>query len=316
MNVSGHNDVVTRRPTLDDLQPVIDLINTCSVAEGGKPDSTAESQLEDWQSPSFSLDADAWVVVAEGGQIVGYEQVNVRIDGSPMELDGYVHPAHAGRGIGTHLLRLAEGRATHALAQADRRAPVSLRGAIASANAAARRLFVAEGYQLIRHLWRMEIELRAPPEPPAAPAGIAVRELVPGQDERAIYETIEAAFADHWEHVRPPFEEWLRARTQRADFDPSLWFLAHEGGEVVGAVLGYPRGERAGWVKGLGVRSPWRGRGVGMALLRHAFAAMYRRGWQTVGLGVDAESLTGATRLYERAGMRVTEQYEAYSKTL
>jgi len=35
-----------------------------------------------------------------------------------------------------------------------------------------------------------------------------------------------------------------------------------------------------------------------------------------VGLGVDAQSLTGATRLYEKAGIRVERQYDVYEKEL
>jgi hypothetical protein len=53
-----------------------------------------------------------------------------------------------------------------------------------------------------------------------------------------------------------------------------------------------------------------------MALLRHAFGAFYRRGQPKVGLGVDADSLTGATRLYERAGMRVSERIARFEKEL
>jgi mycothiol synthase len=53
-----------------------------------------------------------------------------------------------------------------------------------------------------------------------------------------------------------------------------------------------------------------------MALLLHAFGEFYRRGVRTVGLGVDAQSLTGATRLYERAGMSVIAQFERYEKEL
>jgi mycothiol synthase len=40
-----------------------------------------------------------------------------------------------------------------------------------------------------------------------------------------------------------------------------------------------------------------------MALLRHTFGEFYPRKKQRVGLGVDAQNLTGALRLYERAGM-------------
>ena len=47
------------------------------------------------------------------------------------------------------------------------------------------------------------------------------------------------------------------------------------------------------------------GSGVGEALLRRAFYDLHARGLRRVGLGVDAESPTGATRLYERAGMTV-----------
>jgi mycothiol synthase len=102
----------------------------------------------------------------------------------------------------------------------------------------------------------------------------------------------------------------------RTDFDPSLWFLAFDGDQLAGVVIGFVRGAETGWVRGLGVRRPWRGRGLGLALLQQAFAAFYGRGLRTVGLGVDAQSPTGATRLYERAGMHVTERYDTMEKIL
>ena len=53
-----------------------------------------------------------------------------------------------------------------------------------------------------------------------------------------------------------------------------------------------------------------------MALLQHAFAEFLGRERTTVALGVDAASETGATRLYEAAGMRVEQQYAVYEKEL
>jgi mycothiol synthase len=53
-----------------------------------------------------------------------------------------------------------------------------------------------------------------------------------------------------------------------------------------------------------------------VALLQHSFRELYARGQKKVGLGVDAASLTGATRLYERAGMHVARQYDTYEKEL
>ena len=55
----------------------------------------------------------------------------------------------------------------------------------------------------------------------------------------------------------------------------------------------------------LGVLRSHRRRGIGEALLRYAFVEFKGRGFERVGLGVDAESPTGAVALYERAGMHV-----------
>ena len=66
----------------------------------------------------------------------------------------------------------------------------------------------------------------------------------------------------------------------------------------------------------VGVRRAWRRRGLGLALLRHAFGEYRRRGVRKVGLSVDAESVTGAPRLYERAGMRLQTGYVVYVKEI
>jgi ribosomal protein S18 acetylase RimI-like enzyme len=66
----------------------------------------------------------------------------------------------------------------------------------------------------------------------------------------------------------------------------------------------------------LGVRRPWRKNGLGLALLYHSFSEFYRRGTPIISLGVDAASHTGATRLYQRAGMHVAAEYVSYEKEL
>ena len=70
------------------------------------------------------------------------------------------------------------------------------------------------------------------------------------------------------------------------------------------------------WIDDLGVLRPWRRRGIALALLHQVFVELHQRGRYKVGLGVDGESLTGATRLYEKAGMRVFQQIDAYEKEL
>lgn len=60
--------------------------------------------------------------------------------------------------------------------------------------------------------------------------------------------------------------------------------------------------------------------GETLALLRAADVASFRRfhetGEATVALGVDVGNPTGATRLYERAGMRVLWQADVSQKEL
>jgi mycothiol synthase len=55
---------------------------------------------------------------------------------------------------------------------------------------------------------------------------------------------------------------------------------------------------------------------LGLALLQHSFGEFYKRGTPVISLGVDAANPTGATRLYQKAGMHVAAEYVSYEKEL
>jgi mycothiol synthase len=300
-----------RRPTAHDLPAVLDLLVAYDTAEFGEPDTTEQELREWWRELDPAMDA--WVVVAPVGELAGFGMVShrhhVRIDA-----DGYVHPAHVGRGVGTTLIRRMEARAREHVPLAPAAARVVLNNGTNGRNPTARALLEREGYEPIRHFWKMAIDFDGPPPAPAWPDGIAVRPVATASDERAVYEAIDESFRDHWGYLPITFEEWAE-RVKGVAHDPSLWFLAVAGDQVAGAAVCRDRDED-GWVRSLGVRRPWRRRGLGLALLRHAFGEFYRRGRRTVELGVDAANETGATRLYERAGMRVVNQYAVYEKEL
>ena len=82
---------------------------------------------------------------------------------------------------------------------------------------------------------------------------------------------------------------------------------------MVGAILPFQFGDLS-WVRELGVRAAYRGRGVGKALLVNAFRMFDNRGSRRVSLGVDAGNTTGATALYEKAGMKVEQRHELYQR--
>jgi len=196
----------------------------------------------------------------------------------------------------------------------------TIRGSFNATNKAAKTLFENEGYTMTRTFLRMVIAMETPPPAPQWPDGISVRTLRNRQDDLyTAYAANEEAFQDHWGHLPITFDKWQHWVEEDPDFDPTLWFLAMDGDEVAGTCFcrsHLPGEPDMGWVDDLGVRRPWRRRGIALALLLHASGEFWRRGQRQIGLGVDATSLTGATRLYEKAGMRETRRYIQYEKTL
>ncbi len=181
-----------------------------------------------------------------------------------------------------------------------------------------RRLGEDRGYEPFRHSFQMRIELGEELPAPVWPEGISVRTFVRGRDERAVHEAHQDAFADHFEFSYWPYESW-RQWAFIESFDPSLWWVAEDGGDIAGVCLGRLEvyaGPDVGWVNVLGVRPPWWRRGLGRALLLHAFAEFQARGKRGVGLGVDGLNVTGAVRLYEQAGMHVARRFDQYTKPL
>ena len=294
-----------RAPSSDDAEAVNDLVAALDTAIQGFTDSTVADIRDEWND--LDLGNDAWLVEDAGGIVVGYASVFPRGDHT-LGADAYVHPQAWGRGIGTALVRLTEARA-------HERAASVIRNAVLAGDSGARSLLERLGYRDARHFYRMAIELDSSPPEPVWPPGIEA-EPFDVESAREVYEAVEEAFADEWGHERESFEEWRRRRLEREDFDPGLWFVAREGSEIAGAVLCNAKRWDMGWVASLAVRKPWRRRGLGLALLRQAFGEFYRRGERVVGLGVDTENPTGATRLYERAGMHVTWEAVVYEKEL
>ena len=300
-------------PLMIEAQGVADLIAARDIADYGSTDANVEEVQNYWEAPRFDLQQDARIVVAPDGLIVGYEEVYPRSD-ERLEFDGFVHPREAGRGFGMLLLRWAEERARERVDGMLTRGPVILRGNTTAVDQNAIAMFNAEGFALVRQFWRMEIEMSVPPDRSAWPAGITVRTMQLDRDARVAHAVIEEAFADHWGHLPRSYEDWEQAVLQRDGFDPTLTFMAFDGNEVAGVVVN--RYRDIAWVGQLAVRRAWRKRGLGLALLLHSFNEFYQRGHRAVGLGVDSQSLTGATRLYEKAGMRVTRRYDTYEKIL
>ena len=179
-----------------------------------------------------------------------------------------------------------------------------------------RRALVEAGFERTRGSYRMRIDFDDELEEPRLPEGVWIRSMTP-DDARVAHETHEETFEDMWGHAPTSFEDWQHWFLGE-DHDWSLFFLAEAEGEAAGVALcrRRPTEPDIGAIRVVGVRRPWRRQGVGRALMLHAFREFRRRGMRGASLGVDAESLTGAQRLYATVGMHVDRESDIYEKSL
>jgi mycothiol synthase len=302
--------VKLRPPTLADAEAIAAIFNDASMALYGSLEVSANDVRLWLEAPDFDLERDAVVAEAKDRAVVGYGDLSdpSRV-GRLIWIDAQTRLGATD--VANAILDELEPRAEERLAPDGR-----LKAGIAEKDTALAGVLGARGYALVRHSFRMEADLANEPAAPEWPAGITVREFRPDADDRRVYEVQEETFADQADSETMSYEEW-RHWNFREPFDPDLWFLAEDGAELAGILLA--RSERAGdetlgWVSVLGVRRPWRRRGLGRALLLHSFRALRARGKPRAGLGVDGSNPTGAVRLYEAAGMLVVRRNDHWEK--
>jgi ribosomal protein S18 acetylase RimI-like enzyme len=306
---------MARPATPDDAAVVAELRTAYQVAEGDPTVITAEEQRDDWLSADLA--SDTVVVLAPDGRLAAHADVlNRRF--VLVSVYGGVHPRHEHHGLGTYLVGWGAAWARDHMEYAPVDAQVAVQHYVNANNESACRLMQSLDYARVRTIYVMRRVMDTALETPAEVAGVRIRTFVPGRDERAVFEAVEDAFRDSWGRPAGTFERWL-GMTERERKDPGLWYLAEDErtGEIAGVCLArvIPGGGGV-WVGSVGVRRVWRGRGVALTLLYSAFGELYRRGEREVSLSVDADSPTGAPRLYMRAGMQVEQNIALYRKEL
>lgn len=315
----------TLRPgQLEDLEQAVPMFNLSSRHMIGVDEFDMQEYMAEWTAPAMKLEEDTRVAVTADGTILGVIEVWNNI--APFVQNwiwARVHPEHEGEGIGTAMMEWAEHRACEKLSLAPPDTRVVLRAGQYPASTAAKALFESLGYAGIRHSFTMEREMGQAPEAAVVPDGIVIRPMNAPTEYEAIHRLDQEAFRDHWGHVDRPFEDtfaqMMHFLKTRGDHDPALWFVAMDGEKMAGIALCRleASGDHdAGWVDTLAVHKDYRKHGVGLALLLHSFNELYQRGQRKVQLGVDAGNLTGALRLYQRAGMSVKRQFDHYEKEL
>jgi mycothiol synthase len=297
-----------RHPDEGDIWRVYEVLREVSLADNGEFDLTRDEMEIAWK---MSARENAWIVEDEDSSAVAFAVIHERHPTRLRTFTGVV-PAQRGNGIGSRLLGLLDERGHELAGRAPADEPVWLSVSAGQHNTDAAPLFERNGFEFTRVFWKMGIDLDEEPPEPEIPEAIAFEPLALGT-EREVFDAGEEAFRDHWDHVPHDYGEWRAWMIERDDFDPNVWIIARDGDEIAGGSLNAIDEEEA-WVAVLFVRRPWRKRGLGLALLQASFREFWKRGVPKAALGVDAENPTGATRLYERAGMRVVREERMYRK--
>ena len=305
-----------------DLNAVVDLLNTCSRETTGRDGEREAGMRCRWGLPGFRLETDSLLAETAAGEVVGYAHVVVSAPHVQGTILGRVHPSFRGLGLGSHLLDFAMRRGEEQTAAAAHGLRTTLMCDTARGDEPSAELLREHGFGVVRHFLELAVELDREPAPRVWPAGLELRSFDLPTQGRAVCAAFVESFSDHWGHVDKPFEaEYERFSVWMADeeLDFDLWWVAWDGDEIAGVCLCWPHADSdpgMGWVGVLGVRRPWRGMGLGLSLLLESFAGFSARGVRRVGLAVDAENLTGALRLYRRAGMDVEQAFEVWEREL
>ena len=275
-----------------DAAAVAELVAAHERACRGESAYTRADLEDEWRTSDLA--EHTWAGL-DGDRVVGYGLISDR--GELWRVEAYVHPDAFGRGLGTELATLFE-------AEARRCGANRVQNSVLEADVPAQLLMTALGYREVRRFREMRIDLAEAPPAPAWPDGLHSTPFDPAADARAFHAAQQEGFADHWEYTPRTFASWSATHLDGPAFAPALWTVVREGRELVAGAICRADAYGGGWVDVLYTRAPWRRRGVGQALLASSFAKLWARDRPSIGLGVDAESDTGAFRLYERMGMR------------
>jgi ribosomal protein S18 acetylase RimI-like enzyme len=297
----------TRRPTLDDVTEILAVVHASDIAAVGMPDFSDDDVREVLTSPNFDPELDSWLALDPTGAVVAWAYIENPGAGPRDFVECYADPERGGPAQ-RPLLDLMLARVAARAAAAGRPELTARAGAIVSQREWTAAL-TETGFAFVKRYARMRVSLAGvPAEPPSPPPGVVIRPLRDEADLRLAHGIIEEAFVDSRDHQPIDYAGW-RQRIPTITWDE--WFVAEIDGVPGGALQSAEpaEGTDEAWIKMLAVLRPYRRRGVGEALLRHALAAYARKGRTHAGLGVDLTNPTEPVRLYRSVGL--TPAYEA-----
>jgi len=317
-------DGFTSRPaTVEDIPQVVAMLNQTA---GDKTTYFEEDTQSEWSTPGFDVGNSIRLVFAPHQTLVGYIEI-WDVDNPPVRptIWGRVHPNYTLQGIGRYLMTWADQRAQQVLARCPDGIRVAYQCGCDAHHIGTQKLFDSMGLSYYRDSWDMEITLTDEPPQVTPPDGFIIRNYRHPDEFRTVVLANEEAFEDHFGYVKKTpdqhLAQWQHLINTDPYFDPAVWFVAEHlaSGDIAGVSISRPRAwndHNKAYLGSLSVRRPYRRKGLASALLKHTFRQFWLRGTHTITLSVDASNLTGATKLYEDAGMHISRHLMMYEKEI
>jgi mycothiol synthase len=148
------------------------------------------------------------------------------------------------------------------------------------------------------------------------PEGIRLRPLDLLRDAKALHALDAETFAASPDYVPESYDMFVAEHLRAHDVAPDLSLVAEAHGEIVGFLIARRwQQEASGYVDLLGVAPRHQRRGIGTALLTHAFAGFAGAGLVQAQLGVASDNPRGL-RVYEAAGMGPRFRFDVFERAI
>ena len=202
-----------RAPLMGDAEAVTALVNLVDEHDFGVADLEAEDVRQEWST--LDLERDAWHLL--DGETLLDGDVMLRAD-VEFRLNLCVHPAWRRRGLGSLIMQRILDRARERIGGRARRyahrPPGLHEGRLAARLRVCRPPRLPGQPSLLPDADRHDRATAPPPD------GIEIRTSRLGLHDRATFDAVQDAFADHWGFLPMEYEDWRR-RLERPDFRPA-----------------------------------------------------------------------------------------------
>ncbi len=308
-----------------DLEAISELFQACEIVD----------RLDNWVSisalrrafntpaPDIKREISLW---EDGdGKLVGFGQLSIQESSVDAHLSFKVHPTFRGEGIEQEIIKWSEQRII------DTSASVKLRSDSRDTQTERMALLESCGLTPNRYFLRMERSLTEPFPKPELPGGFILESPLSqrfsgevGQRHflEAWVEMFNQTFIDHWNHHDLTVEQ-LEHEISHPNYRQDLDLVAISASDGTFAAFcscfinpekNQHKGTKEGKIGILGTRRGFRKCGLGKAMLLSGMQRLRDVGMDKALLGVDAENISGANRLYESVGFHKVHTNILYSK--